>query len=61
MLRRPNGLSYVILDALVDPWGENTVSIGVVLDCVTWGEILNHPYDGQLLVRHKVTQAMAES
>ena len=35
--------------------------VGAKLDCVTWGEILNRPYDGQLLVRHEVTLAMAES
>ena len=37
-----------------------TSTVAATLDCVTWGEILNCPYDGRLLARHKVTQAMVE-
>lgn len=35
--------------------------ISVALDCVTWGEILNNPYDWQLLARHEVNPTIVES
>ena len=37
------------------------VTISVALDCVTWGEIVVHPYDSSLLGRLELTVAMGQS